>query len=410
MASVLVAGPDAGEMVAREFRPASKKPFEETATNAIVFGRWGAEPAEEVVVTRRAADRVEIHCHGGVAASRAILSALESHGATILSWQDWIAREEPDPIRAAATLALADARTERTATILLEQYNGALRREIERIGALLNEAAVRNNLPLPLGEGRGEGFLATPDPSPQPSPTERGSRLVEALAALQNLLALAPLGLHLTRPWRVILAGPPNVGKSSLINALVGYERAIVFDQPGTTRDVVKAVTAFDGWPVELADTAGLRASRDELEAAGIERARQQLAAADGIVLVFDATQPFTAEDEQLVREYPQAILVRNKCDLLDNDKNPPAEPGAEQRYVFTSAVTGAGIADLQQQIVEHLVPVIPAHGAAVPFAAEQVRSLQFALDALQGDEAASSLAAIQAVLKCHTRSDERSG
>ena len=98
--------------------------------------------------------------------------------------------------------------------------------------------------------------------------------------------------------WRVVIAGPPNVGKSSLINAMAGYERAIVSPLPGTTRDVVTLTTAIDGWPVQLADTAGLRASDDELESAGVKLAGAALAAADLVILVCDATGDLNAASE----------------------------------------------------------------------------------------------------------------
>ena len=92
---------------------------------------------------------------------------------------------------------------------------------------------------------------------------------------------MAPLGLHLARPWQVVVAGPPNVGKSSLINALAGYPRAIVHWAPGTTRDAVTVETVLDGWPVELCDTAGLRTAGDAVERAGIELARRKMAQAE---------------------------------------------------------------------------------------------------------------------------------
>ena len=111
---------------------------------------------------------------------------------------------------------------------LLDQYHGALESEIEAIRTLLREL--------------------------QPNIDAAASRL-------ETLLGRASIGLHLVRPWRVTIAGPPNVGKSSLLNALAGFERAIVFDQPGTTRDVLTVLTAIDGWPIELADTAGWRDS-----------------------------------------------------------------------------------------------------------------------------------------------------
>ena len=160
-----------------------------------------------------------------------------------------------DATTCAAQIALADAVTARTAAILLDQLNGAL------------AAACR-------------AAIAAISASDWPRATE----------LVGQLLDHRDLGLHLTTPWRVVLAGPPNVGKSSLINALAGYERAIVSPVPGTTRDVVTLTTAIDGWPVELADTAGLRATDDELESAGVRLAEAALASADLVIVVRDAT------------------------------------------------------------------------------------------------------------------------
>ena len=104
------------------------------------------------------------------------------------------------------------------------------------------------------------------------------------------LARYAPLGRRLTAPWRVVVAGPPNVGKSSLVNALAGYQRSIVAPTPGTTRDVVTTRLAIDGWPVELADTAGVREATDALETQGVRLAREATAAADLCLWVLDAS------------------------------------------------------------------------------------------------------------------------
>src|SRR5262249_19824288 len=157
-----------------------------------------------------------------------IVKDLVSAGARQRDWQKSIEADEPNPIRRAARTAIAEAITMRTAAILLDQYHGALETEIDAIHSSLRA-----------------------------SPPEKDT----AACRLEALLGRASIGLHLVRPWRVTIAGPPNVGKSSLLNALAGFERAIVFDQPGTTRDVLTVLTAIDGWPIELADTAGWRES-----------------------------------------------------------------------------------------------------------------------------------------------------
>jgi tRNA modification GTPase len=197
-----------------------------------------------LVVCRRGKERVEVQCHGGVAAVRSVVDALVAEGCRETAWQDWLRLSAADSMQAAAQFALADALTARTAAILLDQLNGALAAACRATIA----AITAENWPL-------------------------------AAELVGQLLDRRDLGLHLTTPWRVVLAGPPNVGKSSLINALAGYERAIVSPVPGTTRDVVTLTTAIDGWPVELADTAGLRTTDDELESAGVQLAEATLAA-----------------------------------------------------------------------------------------------------------------------------------
>src|SRR6185369_14624432 len=127
---------------------------------------------------------------------------------------------------------LAHAPTLRTASILLDQLHGAFERGVTRILDLL---------------------ATNPEAAREP---------------LRELARYAPIGRHLVEPWKVVVAGAPNVGKSSLVNALAGFQRAVVSDIAGTTRDVVSVPVAFDGWPVELTDTAGLREA-EGLEAAG---------------------------------------------------------------------------------------------------------------------------------------------
>src|SRR4029079_15424602 len=152
----------------------------------------------------------------------------------------------------------------------------------------------------------------------------------------------------------------PNVGKSTLVNALVGYERAIVFDQPGTTRDLVSAVTALDGWPIELTDTAGLRKSDQALEQEGIVRAKAEMQVADLVLLVFDATQAWSRNDETLVQEWSNALVVYNKCDLLAARADGTDARDGGPTGLLTSAKTGVNIAELIGRIVMRLVPAAP--------------------------------------------------
>ncbi len=358
IAVVAVEGADAVSLVDRWFAAANRKTLDDQPLDKISFGRWRTNqegqpdeqaPGEELVVVRTAADRVEVHCHGGVAASAAVVRSLVAVGAT----------EQP-----ASPQALAQASTERVAGVLLDQLNGALE---QAVGSILGAIV----------KGRSD----------------------EAKAALGVLLGHERLGRHLLVPWRVVLAGPPNVGKSSLINALVGYERAIVFDQPGTTRDVVTASTAIDGWPVTLADTAGVRETNDTLEAAGVELARQTLARAEVVILVGEAAgyaaPDRLAEREQLRSELPASaavIEVASKVDLADS----ASLPGG---VLTTNAPAGEGITELLAAIEAAFGIECPAVGTAVPHTDEQFEALHTAESALErGDDQAAG-AALQSLL-----------
>lgn len=357
VASLLVEGPQAVATVDALFHPATIRPLSERPRNRIAFGRWQSSAhGEEVIVCRRDDQRVEIHCHGGQAAAGAIIASLVERGCEEVSWQDWTRASHADPIAIAARIALAAAPTERSATILWDQYTGALARALLEI----------------------EGFLDSGDAA-------------TALVRVDDLLRWSSLGSHLVRPWQVVFAGAPNVGKSSLTNALLGYQRAIVHDLPGTTRDVVAAVSALAGWPVELADTAGQRTSGEPLEAAGIRLAQDRSAAADLVVLVFDASNPDPVQERSLSEHWPLALRVFNKCDVL-----PPGSLRAEQARtgLYASALLGTGIEELGREIASRLVPVAPAPDQAMPFTNEQVDLLgRVRLAVLAGELDAASRA-----------------
>jgi tRNA modification GTPase len=349
VASILVAGPGALDLVGRCFSPASGKSLGELPVGRVVFGsfRSMADAAEEVVVGLHDLDQVEVHCHGGAFAAAAVMKALVTEGAAIVPWQRVAERVEADRISAEALVALAAARTEKTAAILLEQYHGALRKGVKELVTAME---------------RQPEILAAP------------------VARLERILALAPLGKHLTHPWRVFIAGAPNVGKSSLMNALVGYQRSIVFDQPGTTRDLLTAITALDGWPVELIDSAGLRASEDALEAAGVARATAGMAAADLVLWVEDATETIGPEGAR-PRLGVSILVVKNKADLLSAGA---AAKGTDE--VAVSALTGQGLDQLCQCIVQRLVPSSPMRGEAIVFTARQEHAIREAAAALSAD------------------------
>ena len=221
--------------------------------------RWGrlqlteSGLCEEAVVYRTT-EGMEIHVHGGEQVASAIVSLFQRNGAVCKTWQEHFTAGTSQQELALRLLPFAP--TERTARILLDQYNGAFDREMATIEKL------------PDGEERRWRF----------------NRLQE----------LVPLAKHLVEPYRVVLAGASNAGKSSLLNAILGYQRSLVHSLPGTTRDVVSGQTALDGFPVSFFDTAGFRTIDDrdgnDLELQGIDRSRRSLANADLVVWVIDST------------------------------------------------------------------------------------------------------------------------
>ena len=323
--------PDSGESGYKDsipFRAANGKSLLAQSWGRIVFGFWGTDPSEEVVVCRLSDHEFEIHCHGGLAAARRIMGDLAALQLSPVDW-DVQSRQSAGHLTTDCQAALTRATTLQTASILLDQ-EAAWR---DFAGRLVSAAMT--------GEW---GELSAP---------------------IKRALSWQDLGKHLLEPFRVVLTGRPNVGKSALLNALVGYQRSVVFDQPGTTRDVVTVETAFEGWPVRLIDTAGLRENALGLEAAGIELAYAQLADADLVLRVIDATQPLELSLATPSQSEEKTILVVNKIDLLpDNSQLAGLQSGA----ISLSARTGFGIDLLIADIAAKLVPVWPAGGTLIPF------------------------------------------
>ncbi|MFA7524028.1 MAG: tRNA uridine-5-carboxymethylaminomethyl(34) synthesis GTPase MnmE [Acidithiobacillus sp.] len=193
-----------------------------------------------------------------------------------------------------------------------------------------------------------------------------GDSLVRLDAQVAHLLKQAQQGARLARGGRVVLAGRPNVGKSSLMNALARRESAIVTAIPGTTRDLLREEIVLGGLPVELVDTAGLREATDAVEAEGVARARNILHSAQLILLVADASTGWQTEDEVILRDLPEGPrrIIWNKMDLVSA---PPATPTGEEAIPL-SAQTGAGLDALHRSLIEAL----GVQGDSCPFSARR--------------------------------------
>jgi len=331
IATVGLFGSQAWEMVRQRFQTRPGNALPQTPTSGRFWlGRAGGQGGDEVVLAVKRTQPLpwlELHGHGGREVVRLMLEEFKQAGCVPCSWQDFMRHTGEDFLRGQAAVALALATTTRTAAILLDQYHGAFGAALSTILAALDR-----------GDQTTAGEL------------------------LSELAHRAQLGRRLTVPWRVVVAGAPNVGKSSLVNALAGYQRSVVAPTPGTTRDVVCTRLAIDGWPIELIDTAGLRPEAGTLEEQGIHLARSQVLQADLCLWLLDASAPLVWPDVPS----SQLRLVINKIDL------PPAwdqsrATGARR----VSAQTGEGLADLCAALSGWLVPDPPAPAVAVPFTPE---------------------------------------
>lgn len=347
---IALAGPDAVRILEQVF-VGTRRPAGALAVGSIAHGtiRRDGSVIDEVIVARVAPQTrasaepwFEVNCHGGVVATRAVLARLKEAGA-----QPVDARElQPEPtspaplseaaIRERALAELPRARTRLAATMLLHQAGGAL-----STGSRQETCPRGGALSLALREVA--GLLCS----------GKAGRAGERLDAL---LRTADLGRALVEPPKVALIGPPNVGKSTLLNALLEQERAIVHHEPGTTRDVVAETVSLRGVPFELMDCAGIRATEDELEQLAVRRAAALAETCDVALLLFDARDgpEAVAGLAATVRREARTILVGNKADL------PPAVPpeaamdrDAQGRpVVYISARNGANLDALEAALL----------------------------------------------------------
>lgn len=364
VASLSVTGPQALSNVQHLFTPVAGRPLTDYPVNRPVLGSWhraghGESTDELLVVCRTGDESLEVHSHGGFATQQFILDTLTEFGCQIVRSDEWVPRRDLDRMTREAYQALPNARTLPAASILLDQYRGALASDLRRAQAALV--------------------------AQQPN---------AARDILEQLLARSRLGLHLTDPFRIAVIGRANVGKSSLVNAILGYQRSLVHQEAGTTRDVLTACTALQGWPVQLADTAGYRATDDQLEGAGIERATHTAASADLVLLVADVTLAWN--DAQRISGHQPAsapLIVHNKSDLV------VSRPTDRPAGWMVSALTGQGLSELIQEMGRRLVPEIPPPGSAVPFRDEHVRVLARTLSALRDGDRAHALRSLETLL-----------
>jgi tRNA modification GTPase len=326
--TIRISGGHAAEILARVFVPASGKPLavEEIESHRLLFGivldrATGERVDEALVVLMRAPhsytreDVVEIDCHGGVMPVQRMLGLCLREGARIAQPGEFTLRAflngRLDLAQAEAVLDVVRARTGEGLRLAVEQLGGGISSRVKGTRARLLHALAH--------------LEATIDfPEDDVPPADVSPELLDALNDLRALIASASTGIVMRQGVRTAIIGRPNVGKSSLLNALLRTERAIVTPIPGTTRDTLEEVANVRGVPLVLTDTAGLRAddaTDDPIERIGMDRTRRALSEADLALLVLDGSKNLSTEDIELIREMkelapPMWLAVVNKTDL----------------------------------------------------------------------------------------------
>jgi tRNA modification GTPase len=366
LAVVRLSGPQTLAVADKSFLPVGKNSLKPSAatTHTIHYGkivRHGRSVDEVLLAVMRAPhtftceDTAEITCHGGILPAKLVLDTLLENGARLAEPGEFTRRAflngRIDLAQAEAVADLIHSRTELALAAANEQLAGKLSRRINTL---------RDEMMQTLAHV--EAHIDFPDEDISPDTKEQLlKRLEHGVAFMDELLRTANEGQILRRGIRAAIVGRPNAGKSSLLNQLLGHNRAIVSPIPGTTRDTIEETANIRGLPVVFIDTAGLREARDEIEQEGVRRSHESLARAEFILHVLDASEPLTPADEKYFTEFAgkKRILVVNKIDLPRKLKLPLESRVTRHVSRVTSPVvdvcclSGQGIEALKDAIKE---------------------------------------------------------
>ncbi len=353
---IRLSGPDAHGLLTRLVLPTGGRWRPWRLTYGHVIDPESDEVVDEVLAvcmpapkTYTRQDVAEIHCHGGMLPLRRVLELCLAGGARLAEPGEFT-------LRAFMNGRLDLAQAEAVVDVIRAKSRAGLRTAIGQLQGRLSGRvrAARERLLTVLAHLE----AAIDFPTDEIPPCDAEVLLLEARAELERLLAGAEQGVAMRQGLRTAIVGRPNVGKSSLLNALLRSERAIVTPIPGTTRDTLEETAVIGGIPLVLVDTAGITETVDPVERLGVERSRQAVSSADLILLVVDGSEPLTAHDwaiAELTQGRPTVVVV-NKADLpAPADWQSHQEPEAllaGRQQVRVSALTGAGLDALEEAVL----------------------------------------------------------
>ena len=331
IATVVVVGENAIQFASRVFRAKNRMLKIEKGFGRVLYGNWITDQkiGEDLILCPINRDRFEIHCHGSIAAVDIIVQTLQHHGAVASTESDLAGDLSGNQYFGEMQIAISQAPTLKVAKLLVAQS-----RNHHKFWGNLKKLAQANQVDL-------------------------------ARQQLEQFIAWQEFGCRLITPFQVVFCGRPNAGKSSLVNAILGFQRAIVHEQEGTTRDVVQEATAIDGWPVVLSDTAGFRESNDPIEQQGMTLAQESIGASDLLILVSDLTRFDPASFENEKQNFQPDLVIGNKIDLAVTCPN--------LVDLCVSASESINVDNLMCEIINRLIPQLPNADQAIPVSETQV-------------------------------------
>lgn len=354
---IRVSGHKVLDIVDKIFRGKNKKSLKDMKTYTMRYGYIvdsDGHDLDEVIISFMkgprsftAEDTVEINCHGGVVVTNSILSEVIKAGARLAEPGEFTKRAflngRIDLSQAEAVIDIIRAKTELSAKSAVMQSEGKISKEIEDLREKL--LAIIAHI---------EATVDYPEDDLEEVTNEKATEeLTEMLDTIKELLESAEEGKILREGLKLVIVGKPNVGKSSLLNALLREQRAIVTDVPGTTRDVIEEYINLNGVPVQVVDTAGIRETEDVVERIGVQKSKEKIEEADLIVFMLDVSRDLDEEDKEIFTHIKDKnyVVLLNKTDLNAKiDKN-TLDFIDESKLYKVSAKTGEGIETLKNII-----------------------------------------------------------
>lgn len=358
IAIVRMSGDDSVNIIDKIFVSASGKKMEEAENRKFLYGHIvdGDKLIDEVLVVKMkgphsytAEDIIEVHCHGGVVSVKRILSLILSKGARLAEKGEFTKRGflngRIDLTQAEAVIDMIKAKTDISFDMGLNQLSGALSEVLNKLKDELvsMQAIIVANIDFPDEDIEDAAYHDL---------MERSGKILEKM---DNLLDNSKNSRLLRDGINTVILGKPNVGKSSLLNGLLKYDRAIVTDIAGTTRDIIEDYINLDGVLLKITDTAGIRETDDEVEKIGVNIAREKLKEADLVIAIFDISRDFDKDDEEILKliKGKKHITILNKDDLDQKISDEEIEKYFKDDYLRLSVMENESVKKIENLIID---------------------------------------------------------